>query len=95
MYREGNTIYSVMHHGWRKGVEQFRNRIAIHVVFDPAVEHEEREHVLSSIAAAPTLLRQRNELLEALDKIKGRVVYDSHILDVINEAKQAIKNEDQ
>jgi hypothetical protein len=29
--RDGTLVYSLMHAGWRKGVEQFRNEFWIHV----------------------------------------------------------------
>lgn len=57
--REGNTVYALMHFGFRKGVEQFKNRFWAGVYKDREVSEEEREANAILIAAAP-------ELLEAL-----------------------------
>lgn len=63
--REDLTVYALEHHGWRKGVEQFRNR------FDARPQgYCPEEELLANarlIAAAPELLAaliQVEELLE-------------------------------
>lgn len=54
--REGMTIYSLMHNGWRKGVEQFRNRFRLHLDFDKECSEDEVEATTTLIEAAPDLL---------------------------------------
>lgn len=60
---DGQTIYALMHHGWRKGVEQFRNRFYVHVQADKECPDEEHEANVSLIAAAPDLLAALQALL--------------------------------
>lgn len=57
--RDGNTIYALMHAGWRKGEELFKNRFHAYVQSDRDCPDGERDANARLIAAAP-------ELLEAL-----------------------------
>lgn len=55
--REGNTIYTLTHSGWRKGVEQLCNRFAAHVAaYHVDCQPEEMEANVQLMAAAPDLL---------------------------------------
>ncbi len=54
------TVYCLEHAGWRKGVEQFRNRFYAGVYGHRDTPKEETEANIRLIAAAP-------ELLEALE----------------------------
>ena len=65
--REGNTIYALMHDGWRKGVEQFRNRFFAQVQVDVSCGDEERNANALLIAAAP---EQNTELTTAIEIIE-------------------------
>ena len=49
--REGDLVYDLMHHGWRKGVEIFRNRWTAHFHFDKSVPEEEREQIIEAARA--------------------------------------------
>ncbi len=60
---EYNTIFALMHHGWKVGVEQFRNRFWANVHFDNAVTNEERKATMDLLKSAP-------DLLEALKRIR-------------------------
>ena len=46
--REGSLIYSLMHHGWWQGKEQFRNRWSCHFEFDRTVTDAEKEQVITA-----------------------------------------------
>ena len=50
------VLYTVEHHGWHKGLEQFRNRVAIKFEFAKSVPVQEREEWIARTAAAPDLL---------------------------------------
>ena len=50
--KEGHTIYSLMHFGWRKGVEQFKNRFWTAVYKDNDCPEEERQANVDFIASA-------------------------------------------
>ncbi len=50
--RDGQTIYSLMHNGWRKGEETFRNRFYFHVYADGECAPAEVEIVVAGIYAA-------------------------------------------
>lgn len=63
--RDGNTIYTLMHAGWRKGEEQFKNRIAFSVYADAEVSAEEKEQAVAEIYAALNKRAQVAELVEA------------------------------
>jgi len=67
--RDGNMIYSLMHAGWRKGEELFKNRFHAYVQSDRECPDEEHEANVKLIAAAP-------DLLEALKEAR-RIVADS------------------
>jgi len=54
--REGTTVYALMHSGYRKGIEQFKNRFSVSVQTDREVTKEEAEATAALISAAPDLL---------------------------------------
>jgi hypothetical protein len=54
--RDGKTIYALMHAGWRKGVEQFKNRFYCSVYGDKDCDDDEWEATARLIASAPDLL---------------------------------------
>lgn len=58
---EKSLVYSLMHHGWRKGIEEFKNRFSCRIEHDISCDAEERKCTVDLIAAAPELL----EMLEA------------------------------
>jgi hypothetical protein len=60
--RIGTTVYALMHAGWKRGVEQFKNRFTVQVQRDRECSEEEAEANARLIAAAPDLL----EALEAM-----------------------------
>lgn len=62
--RTGTTVYALQHAGWRKGEEQFCNRIYASVQRGPDCNEDEAEAVARLFESAP-------ELLEAL-----RLCYD-------------------
>jgi hypothetical protein len=53
---DGLTIYALMHSGWKKGVEQFKNRFYCSVQRDKDCSLEEAAANAKLIAAAPDLL---------------------------------------
>lgn len=54
--RTGTTVYALQHAGWRKGEEQFCNRIYANVQRGPDCSTEEAEAVACLFQAAPDLL---------------------------------------
>jgi hypothetical protein len=54
--RNGLTVYTLMHAGWRKGIELFKNRITIQIHHDRECSEEEACAAARLIAAAPDLL---------------------------------------
>lgn len=54
--RTGQTIYALIHDGWRLGEEQFRNWFTAHVQPDRECSKEEAEKIARLIAAAPDML---------------------------------------
>lgn len=54
--RDGVTVYALQHAGWRKGEEQFCNRIYASVQRGPGCPPEEVEAVARLFQAAPDLL---------------------------------------
>lgn len=78
--RDGNTIYSLIHAGWRKGVEQFQNKLWMHVYKCSECSPKDLEYTVNLIHEAGTvahetgltprqLAEQRAQLLEALKSI--------------------------
>lgn len=64
--REGQTVYALMHAGWRKGVEQLKNRFSTYVQADRECPDEEHEANILLIAAAPEILEALQEAENAL-----------------------------
>jgi len=54
--RKGHCVYALMHHAYVKGVEQFKNRFSVNVMFDRDCHIKEAEANARLIAAAPELL---------------------------------------
>lgn len=56
-HRDGNCIYQLQHAGWKKGVEQFRNRFSIWVQNDSGeMTPEELEAISRQVESLPGLL---------------------------------------
>lgn len=53
---EHGFVYALMHHEWRRGVEQFRNRFWAQISFDKSVSDEEKRDTCNLILSAPDLL---------------------------------------
>lgn len=74
---QGNTVYALMHHGWRKGVELFKNRFSVQFSFDSSCSKEEIESTKQLIAVAHDLLADLQESAatlrryETLHRAKG------------------------
>jgi len=68
--RDGHTIYSLMHAGWRKSEEQFKNRFYFHVYADAEVGEAEKQEATAKIHEAvanyDAVCAQNAELLAAL-----------------------------
>lgn len=63
--RIGAFVYALMHAGWRRGEEQFKNRINIQISADRDCPIEELEAVVALVQAAPDLLEALQALLSA------------------------------
>lgn len=50
--RDGSTIYTLMHAGWRKGEERLKNQFAFSVYTDAEVTAEEKERAIAEIHTA-------------------------------------------
>ena len=79
---EYNTIFALMHHEWRAGVEKFRNRFWANVHFDNTVPNDERKATMDLLKSAP-------ELLEAL---KVALPFADDVLDGMPTAHQGSCN---
>lgn len=64
---QGNTVYALMHHVWRKGVELFKNRFSVQLSFDSSCSKEEIEATKQLIAAAPDLLAALKSIAIAME----------------------------
>jgi len=60
-----------MHHEWRKGIEQFKNRFSFNFQFDKDVSEDEKEATILMTMAAPDLL----EALQAMVDEVGKFCY--------------------
>ncbi|SDR37197.1 hypothetical protein SAMN05443245_5195 [Paraburkholderia fungorum] len=54
--RVGTTVFALQHYGWRKGEEQFCNRVYANVQAGPGCSPKEAEAVAMLFQAAPELL---------------------------------------
>jgi tRNA A37 threonylcarbamoyladenosine dehydratase len=66
--RDGSTIYTLMHDRWRRGEEQFKNRLYFSVYADADVPAEEKEQAIAEIHTALNehdVLCAQNAALEA------------------------------
>jgi hypothetical protein len=52
VHRSGSLLYTLMHDGWRKGVEEFRNRLMVRLERDKTVPDAEYEAVMARLALA-------------------------------------------
>ncbi len=67
--KEGNTIYALVHFGWHKGVERFKNRFWASVYKDVECPEEEQKANVDFIAAAnPAAILSLLDELEDLHK---------------------------
>jgi len=65
--QEGTTVYTLMHYGWRKGEEQFRNRFWFGVQRDYATcTDKEAEDIAAFIVKA---MNSHDQLVTALRQI--------------------------
>lgn len=81
--KEGRTVYSLMHHGWHKGEEQFKNRFWMPAYKSPECPEEELEANVAFIAAANPaaileLLAINAELAEALKNLLNDTQHSEH-----------------
>lgn len=67
--RSGRTIYALMHAGWRKGAEQFKNRITITVQHNYECSEAEAEACACLVEASPDLLESNKAMLAALEDL--------------------------
>lgn len=65
--RDSTTVYALMHAGWRKGVEQFKNRFFCGVYGVRECGDEELEANARLMAAAPDMLEALQAAQAALD----------------------------
>lgn len=61
------TVYALMHAGYKKGIEQFKNRFYCHIQRDKDCSLEEALANARLIAAAPDLLEALDSWLNAYD----------------------------
>jgi hypothetical protein len=52
VHRSTNLLYTLMHDCWRKGVEQFRNRLMVRVERDKSVSDAEYEATIARVGIA-------------------------------------------
>ena len=69
--RAGRTVYALMHGGWRKGEEWFKNRITITVQHDRECTEAEAEACACLVEASPDLLESNKAMVAALDDLYG------------------------
>jgi hypothetical protein len=67
--RFGRTVYAPMHAGWRKGEEQFKNRITITVQYDRECKLAEAVACACLAEASPDLLESSKAMISALEDL--------------------------
>ena len=67
--RTDRTVFSLMPCGWRKGVEQFKNRFSFSFAFDADVSDAERDATMAVAQAAPDLLEALQAMYAAYNDI--------------------------
>jgi hypothetical protein len=73
--REGRTVYTLMHHGWIKGEEKFRNRLYFNLQYDhKTVTAKEAENVTANIVKA---INAHDDLVAGLREIMEQSVCGS------------------
>ncbi len=70
--RDGRTVYALEHAGWRKSVEQFKNRFYASVQQTPTTPEEEIEANARLIAAAPELYEALAEFMDIWNSSDSR-----------------------
>lgn len=60
---EGRTVYALIHSGWKKGVQQFKNRFYASVQLDHEAPDVEAEANARLIAAAPELFYALRQII--------------------------------
>lgn len=73
---EGHTVYSLMHHGWNRGVEVLKNRFWATCYHDRSVTDEEAAANARLIAAAPELLEALKATWAVIDATGLRSLVD-------------------
>lgn len=66
--RVGTTVYALQHYGWRKGKEEFCNRIYANVQRGPDCTEDEAEAVARLFQAAPEMFEAIQSLVDWCDK---------------------------
>lgn len=66
--REDRTVYALMHHGWRKGEELFKNRMDLRVFCDRNHMEEEEANAAYIAAASPPVVLALIERLQRAEK---------------------------
>jgi hypothetical protein len=92
---EGNTAYTLMHHGWKKGVETFQNRLyfTVHANKDcPKYESEKAvTHIVRCINAHDDLVEALQNMLDLRDAVmRSECLPDRPEVDIIRAARAAL-----
>jgi hypothetical protein len=70
--RDGRTVYTLMHHGWSKGEEQFRNRYYFQVQYDHStLTEKDGEAMAETIISA---IETRTWFVWAMKEMRARIL---------------------
>ena len=93
--RDGQTIYSLMHNGWRKGEETFRNRFYFHVYADGECAPAEVEIVVAGIYAAlnnaAEIAAQADARIAELEDVIKEIINCPHGVDAATVPRNGIE----